>query len=157
VYSNVVVAVLVLALICYRQLRPRPVRDQLNRIVLILGLVGVVETIQFTGKHDVSAAAWAVLVASLVVGAGFGALRGLTVHVWRERGTLFRRGNAVTVALWIVGLALHLGADAWIGHVDSSAKGFGDTAVLLYMAITLSVQQLVVLERAEHLPTAQAV
>ena len=150
--ANVLIALAVLALILSRQLRKRTVREaQPYRIVLILAVIGVIETTQFHRDHAVSAGAWALLALSLVIGAGFGAWRGATVHVWRENGVLLRQGNAVTVVLWIVGLALHLGVDLAIKHVDASADGLGNSAVLLYLAITLGVQQLLVLERAEHL------
>ena len=149
---NVVIALAVLALILSRQLRRRTVREsQPYRITLILAVIGLVEVAQFRGQHDVTAAAWGLLAASLVVGAGFGALRGRTVHVWREDGTLYRQGNVATLVLWIVGLALHFSVDLLIAQVDADAKGLGSVAVLLYLAVTLGVQQLVVLERAEHL------
>ena len=150
--ANVLIALAVLALILSRQLRKRTVREaQPYRIVLILGVIGAIETTQFHRDHAISVGAWALLGLSLVIGAAFGAWRGVTVHVWRENGVLLRQGNAVTVVLWIVGLALHLGVDLAIKQVDASADGLGNSAVLLYLAITLGVQQLLVLERAEHL------
>lgn len=150
--ANIVVSLAVLALILTRQLVKRTVReDQPFRIMAILGVIGIVETVQFQGKHTVSGAAWAILAASLVLGAGFGALRGMTVHVWREGGTLYRKGNAITLVLWVVGLALHLGSDLWVKHVDPSANGLSSTAVLLYLAVTLGAQQFYVIERAKHL------
>jgi len=153
--ANVLIALAILALILVRQLRTQQVREaQPYRIMLILGVIGLVETVQFHQQHDVSTAAWSLLVASLVVGAGFGALRGLTVHVWRDGGVLYRKGNAATLVLWLVGLALHLGVDVVIKHVDNSASGLGSSSVLLYLAVTLGVQQVLVLDRAEHLPRA---
>lgn len=155
--ANVLVALAILALILVRQLRTREVREaQPYRIMLILGVIGVGETVQFHQQHVVSTTAWGLLVASLVVGAGFGALRGRTVHVWRDGGVLYRKGNATTLVLWLVGLALHLGLDVVIKHVDDSAAGLGSSSVLLYLAVTLGVQQVLVLERAEHLTTRPA-
>jgi Ca2+/Na+ antiporter len=149
---NILIALAVLALILTRQLRRRPVREeQPYRIMLVLGVVGLVETVQFHQHHDVSTSAWALLVASLAVGAGFGALRGMTVHVWREAGTLYRQGNVATLVLWIVGLGLHLSVDLLIKRVDADAAGLSNTAILLYLAITLGAQQALVLERAQHL------
>jgi hypothetical protein len=152
VAANIVIALLVLALILVRQLRKRTVREASPyRIMAILAIIGLVETVQFQKDHTIGGAAWGILVASLAVGAGFGALRGMTVHVWREDGVLYRQGNAMTVVLWIVGLGLHIAADVLIGHADASAKGLGDTAILLYLAVTLGAQQFYVLERAQHL------
>lgn len=150
--ANIVVALAIVALILVRQLRTRAVREtQPYRLVLILGVIGLIETVQFHQSHEVSTTAWALLIASLVLGGIFGLIRGLTVHVWREGGVLYRRGNAATLVLWVVGLAAHLGLDAVIGHVDADARGLGDTAILLYLAITLGAQQLYVLQRAEQL------
>lgn len=151
--ANVLIALALVAFIVYRQLRTRRVSEaQPYRLVLILGVIGLIETWQFRQQHVVSGEAWALLAASLVVGAGFGALRGRTTHVWRDGGVLYRRGNALTLALWLVGLALHLGVDVAIKHVDASAAGLGSISVLVYLAVTLGVQQMLVLQRAEHLP-----
>lgn len=151
--ANVLIALAVLALVLSRQLQKREVREaQPYRLVLVLGVVGVVETVQFHQQHAVSAAGWSLLAASLLVGAGFGALRGTTMHVWREGGVLYRKGNAVTVVLWLVGIGLHLALDLATGHVDHDAAGLGSSSVLLYLALTLGIQRVLVLERAEHVP-----
>lgn len=151
--ANVLIALAVLALILSRQLRTREVREtQPYRIMLILGVVGLVETVQFQQQHAVSLAGWSLVGTSLVAGVVFGALRGRTVHVWREGGVLYRKGNAVTLALWLLAIGLHLGVDVVLKHVDHAAAGIGSTSILLYLAVTLGVQQLLVLERAEHLP-----
>jgi hypothetical protein len=50
-----------------------------------------------------------------------------------------------------VGLGLHLSVDLLIKRVDADAAGLSNTAILLYLAITLGAQQALVLERAQHL------
>jgi len=153
--SNLLVAGLVLVLIIVRQLRPRPVREERPyTIIAILAVVGVVETVDFARGTSVSAAAWALLALSLAVALGFGALRGATVHVWRVDGVLTRQGNAVTIALWLVGLAVHIGVDRLIEHADSDAQGLGYSSLLLYLAVTLAAQRVVTLERARRMDRA---
>jgi hypothetical protein len=151
--ANVLIALAVLALVLSRQLQKRRVREaRPYRLILVLGVIGVVETAQFDQQHAVSAAGWGLLAASLALGAGLGALRGLTTHVWREDGVLYRQGDAITVMLWLVGIGLHLGLDLATGHVDHDAAGLGSSSVLLYLALTLGIQRVLVLERADHLP-----
>jgi len=150
--SNLLVAGLVLILIIARQLRPRPVREERPyTVIAILAVVGLAETASFAGNHTVSASAWTLLALSFLMALGFGALRGATVHLWRADGVLTRQGNLVTIALWVVGLAIHLGIDRLIEDNDSAAKGLGSTALLLYLGITLAAQRVVTLERARRM------
>ena len=150
--DNLLVAALVLALILWRQLQPREVREEnAYRLMLILGVAGVVELVRFADDHRVTALAWALVGASLAVGAAFGLMRGATVRIWRRDGVLVRQGTLVTVALWAVGIGVHLLVDAAVSGVDSSADGIGSTAILLYLGIALAAQQLVTLNRAAQL------
>ena len=147
--DNVIVAVLVLGFILWRQLQPREVReDSPYRLMLILGVVGVADLIGFAGDHHVSPLAWALVVGSLAVGAGFGVMRGVTVHVWRHNGVLVRQGNAITVLLWAIALAVHLLVDHAIDGADSQATGLGSTALLLYLGVALAAQRFATLSRA---------
>ncbi|HEX3784401.1 MAG TPA: hypothetical protein VHX38_32480 [Pseudonocardiaceae bacterium] len=115
---------------------------------LVLAVVGVVEVADFVKSHPVNSEAILLTVASLAIAAVFGLIRAYTVRLWREDGQLFRQGNAVTIALWIVGIGIHFGGDALI---DSSAKGLSTTTIMLYLAISLGVQQVVVKARAGQL------
>jgi len=150
--GNIVIGLLVLAFILYRQLQPRAIReDNPYRIMGILAIIGLLELVSFGNKHDVPGKAWLLLALSIAIGAGFGALRGLFVHVWRKDGVLTRQGNASTIVLWIVAIAIHFGADAVIGHEAPNAKGLADTGVLLYLAFALAAQQAVVIERGRKM------
>lgn len=150
--GNIVVGLLVLAFILYRQLQPRAIRENNPyRIMGILAIIGVLELVSFGNKHDVPGSAWLLLAASIAVGAGFGVLRGLFVHVWRRNGVLVRQGNASTVVLWLVAIAIHFAADVFIGHESPNAKGLADTGTLLYLAFALAAQQAAVIQRGKHL------
>ena len=67
------------------------------------------------------------------------------------------RGSWVTASLWIVALAAHLGYDALVaGH---RTDGVGGATIVLYLAVSLGIQRLVVHQRAQRLrarPMARA-
>jgi hypothetical protein len=74
-------------------------------------------------------------------------VRALTVRLWRNGDLVLRQGTWVTMALWIVGVAIH----ALVGALAD----ISDSTLLLYMGITLGAQQLIVQARArqpERLP-----
>jgi hypothetical protein len=149
--DNLIVAVLVLGFILWRQLQPRAVReDSPYRLMLVLGVIGVVDLVGFARDHHVNALAWSLLAASVVVGCLLGVLRGETMHIWRRDGVLMRQGNAVTVVLWVAGLGIHVLADLMINGVDSSASGIGADAILLYLGLALAAQSFATLNRAQR-------
>jgi hypothetical protein len=142
-----VLGVVILALLIVRQVTTRPLRAS-YRLPLILAVIGVIDfTSYLKGKHDLTGIAAAV-VGSLVIAAVTGALRALTVKVWRTgAGQLWRKGTWLTALLWIVSLAAHLGYDYVV-----SAKGVGDATILLYLAVTFTVQYWVLLYRVDRNP-----
>ncbi len=86
------------------------------------------------------------MVAATVIGAGvLGVVRALTVRMWDSGGWVVRQGTWVTMALWVLSLALHLTA---FGVTGGNASGLMTTTFLLYIALTLSAQAYVVNRRA---------
>jgi hypothetical protein len=152
--TSIGIPVLVLLFVLFRQVQKRSVKED-SRPVLLLALlvVGVVELVQFIGDHPVNGTGIAMLLASLVLAAGFGALRAYTVRLWREDGVLYRQGNALTVVLWLVAIGVHFGADLLIDH-SGSAKGLSSVALLLYIAVSFGVQRVVVQSRARSMAPA---
>ena len=144
------VGVAVLGLLIFRNLRAQPVRQVNQRLFLILGIIGLVETYQYLSQHHAGSIAVLALVGSLVLAAVFGVIRALTVRVWIKDGQPWSQGNVLTAALWVVALAAHLGYDALLStHKDIS--GLGDATVLLYLVVSLAVQWLIVQSRAARL------
>ena len=87
---------------------------------------------------------------SLVLAAAFGALRAATVRVWIQGGQAWSQGRLITAVLWVVALAAHLGYDYLIGqHKDIGNAG--SATILLYLAVSLGVQRLIVNARAQRL------
>lgn len=145
---NVVVGLLVLGWILTRQMSPRQVKDS-PKGALIVTVIGLVSAAQFVDHHPLSAVALAVMASSAAVGVAFAVARGLTVRIWRdEQGRLMSRGTAMTLVLWIVGLAVHVGLDMLAGH------GAGSATIVLYIGTMLLAQLLVVQWRARSLTAA---
>ncbi|HUB39343.1 MAG TPA: hypothetical protein VMA72_10875 [Streptosporangiaceae bacterium] len=149
-----VIGVAVLGLLIYRQLRARPVQGN-QRIVLVLVIVGLIETAQYLQKLHAGSAAIVALAGSLVLAAVFGAARAATVKIWLQDGQTWAKGNLLTAALWIAALAAHLGYDYLIGQRKDIGH-LGDATVVLYLAISLAVQRVIVSARAQRLNPASA-
>jgi hypothetical protein len=147
--ANLIIGIAVLALFLSRQLVTRRLSES-YRLSVILAVIGIVEFADFLNGHprDDGGIAAAV-VGSLALAAAFGAVRALTVRVWRENGQLLRRGTWLTAALWIVSLAAHLGYDYLVaGHVTGKNGGnIGDATIILYLVVTLTVQRFILLNR----------
>lgn len=147
-----VIGVAVLGLLIYRNLVARPVRGN-QRLVLILVVIGLIEAEQYMQKLHAGSAAVVALAGSLVLAALFGAARAATVKIWMQNDQPWVQGNLLTAALWIVALGAHLGYDYLIGqHKDIG--NLGDATVLLYLAVTLAVQRVIVTLRAQQLDPA---
>jgi hypothetical protein len=146
-----VIGVAVLGLLVYRNLVARPVRQANQRLYLILGIIGIVETVEYMQKNHVDATvATAALAGSLVLAAVFGAIRAFTVRVWMKDGQPWSQGNVVTAVLWVIALGAHLGYDALIGH-DKGVGDIGSATVLLYLVVSLAVQRFIIVARAAKL------
>jgi len=150
VLVEVVLGIAVLALLIYRQLHTRPVNASVLRITAILGVIGLLETSQFLQKNHADAVTYAAIGGSLLLAALFGAVRAATVRIWLADGQAWSKGRWLTACLWIAALAAHLGYDALVvdGHGN---KGLGTTTVVLYLAVSLGIQRLIVQQRAHRL------
>jgi len=122
--TNLIIGVAVLALLLRRQLATRRLSES-YRLSVILAVIGIVEFADFLKGHpsDDGGIAAAV-VGSLVIAAVFGAVRALTVQVWRgEGGHLLRKGTWLTAVLWVLSLAAHLGYDDLVaGQTQSQSQ-----------------------------------
>jgi hypothetical protein len=148
--TNLIIGILVIALVLYRQLATRRLRET-YRLSIILAAIGIVEFANFLSGHPTDDGGIAVaVVGSLVIAAVLGGVRALTVTVWRDPGgQLLRKGTWLTALLWIISFAAHLGYDYLVaGHITGKNGGnVGDATVLLYLVVTLTIQQLVLLRR----------
>ena len=71
------------------------------------------------------------------------------MRVWRDAdGTVVRQGSAVTVLLWLLAIAAHLGIDVAIDRVSHPLAGLGSASLVLYLGVVLGIQSLVEQHRA---------
>ena len=151
---DVILGLAVLALLIYRQLAARPVNASALRLIAILAVIGLIQTYQFLSKGHNHPLTFAALGGSLVLAAIFGALRASTVRVWVDDGQAWSQGNWVTAVLWIASLVAHLGYDVLVVH-GPGARGFGTATIVLYLAVTLGFQRVLVFRRAHRLQLAR--
>ncbi|HEY2221314.1 hypothetical protein [Actinomycetospora sp.] len=151
---QVIVGIAVLGWILYNQLRVRQFTARRLRIAGILGVVGLVEIVSSASAHPVSVVGWTLLVTGLVIGAALGLIRAATVRLWVRDSAVYTQGHALTAALWIVGIGIHIGLDVLAGAVAPSANAVNSSSVLLFIAVSLGVQGLMTMRRAQSLPGA---
>jgi hypothetical protein len=152
--TNIVIGLVVLAFILYRQLQPRPVRDNM-RLPLILGVIGVVELVRYLQHRPHGTEVIVALAGSLAIAAVFGAIRAATVRVWVDGGQAWRQGNWLTALLWVVSLAAHLGYD-YIVDRKAGQSGLGSASLLLYFGVTFTIQRVILQARAQRISPAGA-
>ncbi len=154
--TEVALGVIVLGLLIYRQLVSRPVNASGMRIVVIIAVIGLIEAFQYLQKYHAGGVTYAALGGSLVLAAVFGALRASTVRIWLQGGQPWTKGNWLTAALWVVAFAAHLGYDALVAPSHGNGGGVGAATVVLYLAVSLGIQRLIVQQRANRLQPAGA-
>jgi hypothetical protein len=140
IFLDVVVALYVLS----RQRRIRVVPRVLGlRFPIVLGVIGLLNLLSYSNTHHPSHSDYLWVLGTLVVGALLlGAVRALTVRIWTSNSWVVRQGTGLTMALWVLSLALHFFAGA--GNLEASS-------FLLYLGVTYGVQSYVVHRRATPL------
>jgi hypothetical protein len=150
---DVILGAAVLVFLIYRQLSVRPVNASALRFIAILLVIGLLQTYRFLSQNHAHTLTFAVLGGSLVLAAIFGALRARTVRVWRDDEQAWSQGNWLTAVLWVASLAAHLGYDILVGH-GKGVRGLGVATIVLYLAISLGFQRVLVMQRAHRLQLA---
>jgi hypothetical protein len=149
---SLVIGLAVLALVLFRQLATRRLSES-YRMSIIFGVIGAVQFADFLKGHPGNPAGITeAVVGSLVLAGAFGVARAITVRVWRQGGLLMRKGTWITAILWIVAVAAHYGYDDLVaGHITGkNGSSVGNATVLLYLMISLTVQQFVLLARVKR-------
>ena len=149
---NLVIWLAALAWLLYRQVQRRPIGRR-SLVAVVLLLVGAVQFVAFAGHHRFSASSIAILCLSFLIGAGLGIARGFTIRLWVEHGQLLRQGTAITVSLWLVAVGLHLTSEQLIRRAGGPSDA-GSASMLLYLALSLTIQTQVLRHRACRTPTA---
>ena len=153
-FLNVLIGIVVLVLIVWRQMRVRPVAGgRQGRVLVILGVIGVVQVISAAQAHPAPVLGWTALVVGLAVGAAVGVVRARTMRIWSSGGRLVRQGTAATLVWWAVGIAAHIGLDLLVRAAAPSAEPVNSASILLFVAVSLGAQTLVQMSRARELAT----
>jgi hypothetical protein len=106
--------------------------------------------VQFLQKqHHGGAVTAAALGGSLVLAIVFGVARAATIRIWQKDGVTWSQGSWITALLWIAALAAHLGYD-YLLDAHRGTAGLGSATILLYVAITLGTQRLMLMQRASR-------
>jgi hypothetical protein len=147
------VGFVLLVWVLLRQVAVRPV-PRVIRLTLpvVIAVIGLFELTSYSSSHHhIAGSAWVWVLGTLVVGAiGLGIVRGLTVNIWTAGNWVLRQGTPVTMALWLVSLAVHFAGD-FFGSKAHDGTGLESASFLLYLGVTLGVQTAVVHRRAEPL------
>lgn len=153
VVTDILIGVLVLGWVLYRQLSPRRVRsDSGNRMLLIVGVIGLAQLVEFLQRTGVRIGPVAIgsMVVSLAVAAVLSAARAYTMRIWRAADGWWRRGTPLTLVLWLVSIGSHLGIEALGGHLAGAGDdvhGLGNATLVLYLAVSLGLQSMIVARR----------
>lgn len=155
----------ILTLFMISQVRSRPFRINFT-LPIVLGVIGLLELGAFLfgpnqfasflkGQTHYLTLQYAptvesAIVGSLILAAVTGALRAPAYRLWLQNGQVWRKGNALTVVLWILSLAAHLIYDAVITQ-GTAYTDLGDVTMLLYFAVSLSIQRVALMIRAMRL------
>ena len=150
-FLSIAIGVLVIFFVLSRQIRVRIVpRLAQLRLPLILGIIGFFSLVSYTGSHHVTATDYEWVLGTMLVGAVLlGALRALTVKIWTTNNVVVRQGHWLTMVLWVISLALHFASGVGAQHVG--AANLEASSLLLYLGLTLGVQNYVVHVRAAPL------
>jgi len=149
---SLIIGLAILALVVSRQLMTRRLAET-YRLSIILTIIGLVQFVSFLKGHPGNPSRIvAAVLGSLVLAGAFGVARALTVQVWRQGGQLMRKGTWVTAVLWIVAVAAHYGYDDLVaGHITGkNGSNVGNATIVLYLVISLAVQQFVLLARVRR-------
>jgi hypothetical protein len=152
--SSVLPALVGLAIavfIIVRQFTPR--RLTLGWLVLVptaLGLYGL------TALGPLTQTALLLLGINSGLAAGMGALRGGTMRLWLgPEGDMYTRGTLLTMLFWLLTIGFRLGVYALERSTGALTLGSG-TELMIPVAVTLGVQNLVVYLRGQRLDLAAA-
>ncbi|MFG1867822.1 hypothetical protein [Micromonospora arborensis] len=150
--ADVVFVLGVVAVMLLSQFTARPVRPLTYLWVALLVARGCVPP----GPARPTATGVTVLVAGLAISVVFGVLRGRTMPLWRDDiGRLYRRGDRVTLLLWLATFAVRL----LVGGLGLVMLGepVNLDALWLGIGVTFGVQQIVMSHRGRYLARDPAV
>lgn len=140
--------VLIIAAICYvlgRRLLGEPA--EAKRMLVLPAVLTVIGLSNLTGALT-SPVAIVFLAGSIALSVLLGLARGATVKLSQRNGFVMMRYTAMTVVLWVVNIAVKLGAGVLLGLVDPAAAHSSSNTLMLTMGVGMLVEGLTVLAKA---------
>gem|GEM_PF-2019302 len=144
---GVLVGVAAFALILYRQLRTRRLNSRNYTVPLVIGLIGVVQTVAYLASGaPVTAIDVAATLLGLVCAAVLAWPRARSQRLWRDdAGQWWMRGTALTVVWWFISLAVHFATSLLVHLVNGEGLQFGlgafeNATLMVYLGVTLGLQ-----------------
>ena len=138
----------VAAYVVYQQFSAQPIVERrLLVLPLIMAALGVSALVQ---QPPATIGAIAVLLVSAAGAVALGLWRGASVRVWTDAsGVAWRKGTALTLALWLASFALRFGI-SYGGHALglTGAVNFGELP--LFLGITFAAQNAVIWLRMQE-------
>jgi hypothetical protein len=142
------IALVVLVWVVRRQMSERRVgARRVFTVPLIMAVIGIASLVNDKPHADklLSATGLGLLAVGLVIGVGMGVARALSQRLYWRDGVAYARGTGLTMALWLGTVALRIGMAA-LGAVLHAPEGTGE--ILIFLALTLAVQNVVLMRRA---------
>jgi len=144
-YIPYLIYLAVIIWVLYRQIVPREVKEKLTLYVLLIvaGAYIFFSAIR-SGQMIMDERAIGIIALSLIVFTiGLGVLRGLSCRLWIKDGSKMRRGTVLTFIFWLITMGAHF-------YLGSLVKGSSAT-ILLSLGLSLCIQQMVVIQRANSM------
>lgn len=141
-----IVALLIVVFIIYQQMRTRTIEPRRLIVVpVILALLGLFNL----QKHSpATTAADIALGASVSTAIVFGIARGMSVRIVRAGGGPVRTGTAITLLLWVAGIAVRVVIGILAGKSGvSTSVSTGELP--LFLGITLAAQNALIWVRSQ--------
>lgn len=152
---NILLIAAVIVFVVYRQMTTQRVGGKAVIIPGLLVVYGLYEA--YFGTHPTGlldphhlVVSVALIAVSLVLSAGLGVWRGVTVHAWRDQaGVLWRKGTAMTIVAWVVSIGSRVLVGVLGGYLFHAAET--SASIMIAAGVSIAVQNLVISGRAQHL------
>ncbi|WP_040509847.1 hypothetical protein [Gordonia soli] len=150
----VILVVVAIVFLLYRQTRERPVSRSTVTVPVVLGAVGIYQTVDYLQNHHHTVGDIVAVLVGFVVAAAIAVPRAHQVKIYRDAaGVVVSRGGPATIALWVVAIVAHaaisLGVPMAFGEpMARGLSGLDGASILVYLAITIGVQGAIISARA---------
>ncbi|MDT8913308.1 DUF1453 domain-containing protein [Amycolatopsis sp. PS_44_ISF1] len=142
---QVVLIIAVIAYVLIRRLAGEPAEAKRMLILPAILIAVGLSQLDDLGRSGVAVL---FLAGTTLVSAALGALRGVTIRLPRRDGIVFMRYTAVTIVLWVVNIAVKIGAGLLLGAIDPAGSDALGGTTFLTVGVGMLLEGVVVLARA---------